>query len=175
MTERRVRMSGKLVTKGEAEEYRFLRFVEKSDGCWTWRGSGQRAGYGVFWLRGKLLGAHRASHVLFIGPVADGMDVCHHCDNPRCVNPDHLFVGTPRDNWNDMHRKGRGSPPPLIRGSAHPKAKLSEGLIPEVFRLRSLGLTTYQIAEVFGISRPAICAVLNRKTWRHIHVAHHQR
>ena len=98
--------------------------------------------------------------------------VCHHCDNPRCVNPDHLFVGTPRDNWNDMHRKGRASPPPLIRGSAHPKAKLNEGLIPEVFRLRSLGLTTYQIADVFGIGRTSVCAVLNRKTWRHVHATH---
>lgn len=159
-------------------DQRFWRYVQPvSVGCWEWQGTTNEYGYGVIGrgARGTgLVKAHRLAYEIARGSqLRRDQLVCHHCDNPRCVNPDHLFVGTHRDNSDDKWRKGRGSPPPLLLGSQNPSAKLTEGLIPEVFRLRRLGLTTYQIADVFDISRNAICCVLNRKTWRHVNVTHH--
>lgn len=156
---------------------RFWRYVQPSgEGCWHWQGAVNDRGYGVIGRAGRgtgLVKAHRLAYEIATGlPLRRDQLVCHHCDNPRCVNPDHLFVGTHRDNTQDCWRKGRASPPPRLLGSKNPRAKLRESVIPEVFRLRALGLTTYQIADVFGISRTAISAILKRKTWRHVHVAH---
>ena len=159
-------------------DQRFWRYVQPaSDGCWHWQGAVNEHGYGVIGRAGRgtgLVKAHRLSYEIATGlRLRRDQLVCHHCDNPRCVNPAHLFVGTPRDNVIDMWRKGRGFLPPRLPGSRNPSAKLDERRIHEVFRLRHQGLTTYEIADVFAMSKTAICAVLNRKTWRHVHVPHH--
>jgi len=83
-------------------------------GCWEWQGKADRHGYGrlrrerTTGRRGQLILAHRASWELHRGPIPPGLEVCHQCDNPRCVNPAHLFVGSHRDNMADMRVKGRG-------------------------------------------------------------------
>jgi excisionase family DNA binding protein len=90
-------------------EGRFWRYVEKSDGCWQWTGAANPKGYGNIG-RGKGLGtakAHRVSWELHFGPIPPGLYVCHACDNPPCVRPDHLFLGTAQDNNNDKIAKGR--------------------------------------------------------------------
>lgn len=83
--------------------------VERIPGvdCWVWAGATKPTGYGNFYLNGKTVGAHVASYVLHIGCPAEGLIVCHKCDNPSCVNPEHLFIGTQKDNLDDMDFKGR--------------------------------------------------------------------
>ena len=89
---------------------RFERLIEKSDGCWEWKGT-KCFGYGKITLkrngRHRPTFAHRVSYELYRGPIRDGLLVCHHCDNPGCVRPDHLFLGTKKDNAQDYQRKFR--------------------------------------------------------------------
>ena len=121
-------------------EKRFIRYVEKTDGCWLWKGSINAVGYGVFGYPGQGVScsAHRASYELFVGDIPSGMLVCHKCDNPICVRPDHLFVGTQRDNMRDMIAKKRCVP-----------RKLSES---QVAQIRADNRRQWQIAKDFGIS-----------------------
>ena len=92
---------------------RFWCKVTRAIGCWTWAGSKTRQGYGCIGSGGKyapVVKAHRVSWELNRGPIPQGLCVLHHCDNPSCVNPNHLFLGTVRDNWNDAITKGRAVP-----------------------------------------------------------------
>lgn len=108
--------------KASSVDVRFWSHVERTSECWEWVGASANRGtkgrnYGVFWLGGKLEVSHRVSWVMERGPIPPGMLVCHRCDNPPCVRPDHLFLGTPTDNMQDMIAKGRAawrSPAPSL-------------------------------------------------------------
>ena len=110
--ETRMQRHGNLVGErphGDAVS-RFWARVQKSDGCWLWEGARSDVNYGLHWTDEKRLeGAHRFSYRLHHGDIPSGLMVCHHCDNPPCVNPEHLFMGTVLDNMRDMIRKGRGA------------------------------------------------------------------
>jgi hypothetical protein len=100
---------GRPITQ-EGEVARFWESVAKAEGCWEWTALLKRNGYGSFYRnRGVKVAAHRYSWELHHGPVPDGLFVCHRCDNPKCVRPDHLFLGTHRDNMDDMWAKGRAN------------------------------------------------------------------
>jgi hypothetical protein len=147
---------------------RFLANVQQSDGCWTWTAAVNRQGYGVTRpLPGGSRLAHRVSWELHRGTIPSGALVCHHCDNPPCVNPEHLFLGTIADNHRDMCLKGRASGGSM-RGSAHPRARLSAEEVRQVRILASLGVTQSWMAERFAISRPAISHIVAGRCWKRL-------
>ncbi len=98
--------------KGITLEERFWQKVDKSGDCWEWTAYRIPAGYGQINIKGKLFLAHRVSYMISKGEITDGLLVCHKCDNRKCVNPNHLFLGTHKDNARDMVNKGRNSKHP---------------------------------------------------------------
>jgi hypothetical protein len=101
----------------KTQEARFWAKVEKTEKCWEWTAALHETGYGIFGIGGKRVDrAHRISWRMHFGEIPKGMIICHRCDNPRCVRPDHLFVGTYADNTRDCMEKGRHSPPPPMGG-----------------------------------------------------------
>ena len=147
---------------------RFWRHVEKNDGaCWLWKG-GFRGAYGKMQVGGKCsqsISAHRFSFELHNGPIPDGMIVMHKCDNPPCVNPDHLKIGTYKDNMDDMAAKGRrvvGS----LSGEDNPRSKLTEDLVRYIRANPHRGHK--DIADELGISPNAVRWVRIGRTWRHV-------
>lgn len=148
--------------KGLSTTERFFKNVEKSDGCWAWTGAVIKYGYGTIMIKKKLWLAHRLSLVVHGIDLPKKMDVCHKCDNPNCVNPTHLFLGTHQDNMIDMVQKGRANRP---FGAKHANHVLSDDNIREI---RSLNMPARAIAKMFNVSHPTILSIKNKKTWKHI-------
>lgn len=154
--------------KRQPIEERFWTKVQKTAGCWLWLGHFDKNGYGQLALpgrRGGTLQAHRFSWQLHNGPIPDGKCVLHKCDNPSCVNPKHLFLGTNYDNWHDMENKGRWKPGGCPQGEKHPLAKLSDE---QVKAIRLCSLSGPELARRYGVRPQTIYAVRNRETWKHI-------
>ena len=140
-------------------------------GCWEWKGCVQSNGYGRITYKRKTSGVHRLSYRAFLGEIPEGHDVCHRCDNRKCVNPSHLFVGTRKDNMEDCVKKGRqakGNMLPDRRGEKSSFAKLSESDVIEIRDLASSGLPTNEIAKKFNVSADNIRRIKRRDTWSHV-------
>ncbi|MFZ4563641.1 MAG: HNH endonuclease signature motif containing protein [Bacteroidales bacterium] len=148
---------------------RFWIKVDQTGDCWKWLGSKPKPkygeSYGAFRLGKKMLKAHQAAWILTNGLIPPGMCVLHKCDNPNCVNPSHLFIGTHQENIQDMVSKGRGSHAMGKSGEAHPLAKLSAK---DVSEIRSIGRDekTTILADKYGVSTSIIRRILNNKLWK---------
>jgi hypothetical protein len=148
---------------------RFETKFTKGDGCWNWTGSCNKQGYGEFGLEGKLQRAHRAAYMFYVGSIPPGLFVLHSCDNRRCVNPAHLWLGTQRENIRDMIDKGRS---PNRYGERNGSAKLTGVKVSTIRELvRQSGHTYGSIAHTFGVARSTICDIVYGKTWRHMGTA----
>jgi len=133
--------------------------------CWEWKASRNHDGYGGFRYNGKFIRAHRASWILHYGEIPEGMWVCHHCDNPGCVNPKHLFLGTPQDNVADRERKGRNKMP-NCRGEEHGGSKLTEDDVHEIRFLYGSSDYSYRVlALLYGVTFGAIRDVITGRNW----------
>lgn len=146
---------------------RFERYVlpEPNSGCWLWIGSDDNKGYGKFSIKGKTTKAHRASYELYKGCIPIGLHVLHVCDNPICVNPDHLFLGTHSDNMKDRQTKGRN--PTFVRyGSNNPASKLDYKAIMEIrekYQPRKYSIR--KLAKEYGVSFQLIQKIVVGKIW----------
>lgn len=142
---------------------RLISKIERLEsGCWKWLGSKNKKGYGMMVYKGRIHASHRVSWQEYNGPIPDGMLICHKCDNPSCVNPDHLFVGSNQDNMDDMKEKGRHwhkTP----RGEQNKNSKLTWDQVREI--RASEHLTVRELANKYGVTDVTIYYVLN-KGWK---------
>ena len=141
--------------------------VKSPDDCWEWQLCKNDDGYGMFSHRGRTVGAHKISWIIHNGAIPQGLCVCHSCDNPGCVNPKHLFVGTHAENMADRNRKGRargGSLP----GELSPSSKFSTEAVLTMRRLYTNGVLQRVIAERYNTSQPVVSGIVTHRYWRHI-------
>ncbi len=154
----------------EKDIERFYKYVDKraDDECWEWQGTLDYHGYGVYSLKRVLYKAHRASLFFSGNDVPSHLHCCHTCDNPRCVNPNHLWMGTVQDNMRDRQNKGRTRTGHL-HGEDNTGAKLTEEAV--LFIRANYDGKEYsqtKLAKMFGVCKTNIRNVLNRKSWKHI-------
>lgn len=135
------------------------------DECWEWQTGKDKDGYGVFWIDDKSIRAHRFSYKFHYGEIPDDKCVCHHCDNPSCVNPAHLFVGTNIDNIIDKQKKNRCYRP-LGEKAVH--AKLTDKNVYTIRILCNDGISRKRLSVLFGICKSQIEFIVRGKAWPHV-------
>lgn len=138
-------------------------YTENENGCWVWSKSKDGRGYGMFQAEKINWKAHRYSYAFYIGPIPDGHFVCHKCDNPSCVNPDHLFIATHKLNMKDMVSKGRHS-----FGSKQVNSKLNELDVARIIILCEKGYTHIEIAKKYGVHQSTISRIIRCDDWKHV-------
>lgn len=151
-----------LITKKDKD--RFFSKVKKTNTCWLWTGGVFTQKYGRIKVNRIDFKAHRFSFLIHFGDIPKGMFVCHKCDIHECVNPNHLFLGTARENTQDMLKKGRHS----FTGSRNIKSKLSEVDIPNIRNMLSSGLLQKEIAKKFNVCQVTISEIKLGHTWKHV-------
>lgn len=176
---------------------RFWEKVERGDGCWTWTGHRSRAGYGKFQIDGRAVPAHRVALMMTGATFLPGQMACHRCDNPSCVNPNHLYIGTAKDNARDKLLRGRSNNPTgdrhgshtkpestprgdkhytrrrpdlVRRGERHPNAKITPETVAAIRGMaeEKPSRTQADIAAMFGICQSAVSQIIHRKKWTHV-------
>lgn len=144
--------------------------ITAPSGCWLWQGHLDRKGRGNLRVNGRRVIASRLSYELHFDVIPDGLYVCHECDNPQCVNPDHLWLGTHRDNTDDMIAKGRhrrcGRKD--VQGERNSKAKLTAEQVQAIRRAGASGQRPSDLARQYGVVHSCIHGILTGRTWKHL-------
>jgi hypothetical protein len=160
----------KFISRRATLEQRFWRFVDKkeTEQCWHWKSAIGSRGYGIFWVGGKRRNefAHRVSYRLNKGEIPQGLVVMHACDNPKCVNPHHLSIGTYSDNTKDSVRKGRAG---CLRrkGYLSTSTKMHENTVMRIKLLEGV-IPRSRLAHLTGINEWSIRAITEGKNWKHL-------
>lgn len=141
----------------------FLDRIEKTESCWIWTGSKTNRGYGIFTITGKVMSAHRLAWKIHKGEIPNGLIIRHLCNNPICVNPDHLALGTFQDNSDDRVKAGNTQ-----KGSKNNLAKLNESQVIEIKKLLKQGISGAEVGRRFGVTRSGINSIKNNITWKHV-------
>jgi hypothetical protein len=142
--------------------------IDPETGCRVWIRYKDKQGYGFLHVggrKGEVQKVHRLMWQVTFGEVAPGLMVRHMCNNPSCINVEHLALGTNQDNMDDKVRAGRQA---RIQGSKHSEAKLTEDQVRSIRNLHSSGLSYSQIAKLFGISKPNVAGIVRRERWSHV-------
>lgn len=153
--------------------HRFWRKVHKTQTCWIWIGGRRSNGYGVFTVDGRRESAHRiAWELTHKTRIVSKLRACHHCDNPECVRPSHIFIGTDRDNALDMVRKGRGNwttkPETVLRGERNGQAKLTAVQVHKILKAYAQGARQVDLAALFHISQARVSKIVRGEAWTHL-------
>jgi hypothetical protein len=165
---------GQVITDNEMDvKQRFWSKVRKTETCWLWTAARNEWGYGLFRFEGKLRLAHRVIWTLECGPIPTGICVLHRCDTPACVRRDHLFLGTNKDNAEDMMRKGRGRTRVVpqrrlvtLCGSSNPISKLTDEQAEEIRRTYAVGeLSQRRLASIYGVAQAQISRIVRRVSY----------
>ena len=171
-----IRSSGVYYQRFKSTEEKFLEKVDKrsDDECWLWLAAMNYQGYGMF-RSGGYITAHRYSWSLYQdAPIPKGMFICHHCDNPSCVNPKHLFLGTRKDNTRDMWNKNRHPAPVIgnqsddVLGEKNPRSILKTKDVLVIRKLFTDGVSQIELSALYNIKKPAIWKIVHNKNWKHI-------
>jgi hypothetical protein len=141
---------------------------EPNSGCWLWTASADNGGYGTIAAYGKVQKAHRVSWIMNKGKIPAGLNVLHRCDNPACVNPDHLFLGTQAENVADMVTKGRQRTVPRF-GTDNPQAALDEETVWAIRAMLKMKLfSQIEVSRSYGVSPMTISRIANNQSWTHV-------
>ena len=142
------------------------RYTIDNYGCWIWTGGKDADGYGHTTFRNYTRKAHRMAYIAWKGEIPDGLQVCHTCDKPSCINPDHLFLGTIGENMRDKFSKGRQK----VRGEESAVAIIKEQDVRDIFDMKEKGMTPSQISKNKGLGLVHVCQILKRRIWKHVEI-----
>lgn len=161
----RWKRSGTFNLRRQAKTIKERSKTDEKTGCIELVDGKSKRGYERLWVNGARVSAHRAAYQNKFGPIPKGMLVLHKCDNPHCINPDHLFLGTSQDNRNDMLRKGRQK---VLLGETNPSSKLDNDDVLFIRTMARLGEKTSDLSAFLGVGKTTITNVIARRTWKHI-------